>query len=690
MAVFKITHDSSVVVSGFLEFAFGAVTDDTPQADSLTVDAGAFLASQGVAGIGAFLAPTLGWKVTVNGSIFSLQYYGLYLQFGNTAVSTITVGAEGSIGGVDGIYLASAAIVKNSGEVTGSNYGIYIIDPGTRTIANSGQLSGGVFAIYDEAGLSTDKVTNKGTIVGDLSLGGGNDSLTNSGLIQDQIFLGAGNDVLTNTGFIGRTVETGDDNDTITNSGLMNNVDLGAGNDKVTNSGRIVTLDLGEGVNTVTNSKEINFVRGVGGDDTLINKGKVNASVRLDAGNNTITNSGSIGDDVETLSGNDVLVNSGIIVDRVFLGGGNNKITNSGTIGGDIAVGSGDDVVTNSGSVGSITLGDGNNTLTNTGDAFSIASGSGNDTIVNKGIVTLITTGAGNDVVTNTAVAIIETGEGDDSVIGGAKVETVVDSGGSDTYRLGAGNDVYDATSFVADGADLVDGGAGVDEYYAFFSTNAIVVNLDTIQHGVQEVDPFNGTTYAASTATGSNIALGNKDTVLGFENVTGGNGGDLIFGNSSANLLNGFVGNDDLLGYAGNDRLIGNSGDDRLYGGAGKDTLEGGPGADGFFYTAKTDSGTGRATRDTIVGFDDGQDYIALFAIDANAKTLGDDAFNFIGVNVKFGGNAGELRAYFSADGMMVEGDVNGDKKADFSIFIQDPTHTLNATTFTAADFIL
>jgi hypothetical protein len=44
-------------------------------------------------------------------------------------------------------------------------------------------------------------------------------------------------------------------------------------------------------------------------------------------------------------------------------------------------------------------------------------------------------------------------------------------------------------------------------------------------------------------------------------------------------------------------------------------------------------------------------------------------------------------LHAFWTAIGQIVEGDVNGDKKPDFSIAIQDPTH---AITLTSASFVL
>ena len=39
---------------------------------------------------------------------------------------------------------------------------------------------------------------------------------------------------------------------------------------------------------------------------------------------------------------------------------------------------------------------------------------------------------------------------------------------------------------------------------------------------------------------------------------------------------------------------------------------------------------------------------------------------------------NAGELRAYWTASGQVIEGDVNGDGVADFSIKITDSDHLI------------
>jgi hypothetical protein len=621
MANFKITNDNSIAVSGFLEFGFA---DDTPQGDNLTVDAGAFLISQGVAGIGAFLASTLAWKVTVNGTITSVDHAGIYLDANNAAVSTITIGADGVVGGRYGIYVGSGATIKNSGLVSGTEVGIRIVDPGTRTITNSDTISAPI-AIQDEYGLSTDKVTNTGALLGHIDLSGGNDSLTSSGRIEGDVTLGTGNNSFVNTGSVFGSVHSGSGDDTFRNSGRFFDIAL--------------TINLGDGADFLENTGTIQGAGGIftgGGNDTVVNKGTLDIPLDLGQGNNSFNNSGTALRNLTAGVGNDTLINSKAL-GMVDLGGGSNTVVNSGSMTG-LAVGPGDDIVTNTGTIG--------------GSIFLFH---------------------GNDIYN-----------------GGNQAEHVLDGEGADTYRLGGGDDFYFASTGVVDGIDFVDGGAGSDVYNTNGITGDVVINLDTIAHDLSDVG-LSSPLYAASTATGAGVAGAAKDTVLGFENVDAFTNGDgIIFGSAVANRIVGGSGHDSILGFAGNDTLDGGIGNDRLHGGPGRDTLTGGSGIDGFFFTATNQSGPGGATRDTIADFTDGEDYIALSAIDANTKLAGDDSFNFIGVNVKFGGVAGELRAYFSGTGLMVEGDVNGDKKADFSILLQDPTHALNATTFTAADFIL
>jgi len=73
----------------------------------------------------------------------------------------------------------------------------------------------------------------------------------------------------------------------------------------------------------------------------------------------------------------------------------------------------------------------------------------------------------------------------------------------------------------------------------------------------------------------------------------------------------------------------------------------------------------------------------IDLSAIDAVAGTAFNDPFAFIGRD-KWHHVAGELRYVWTADQTIVEADVNGDAKVDFSIA------PVGHHTLTAADFVL
>ena len=106
----------------------------------------------------------------------------------------------------------------------------------------------------------------------------------------------------------------------------------------------------------------------------------------------------------------------------------------------------------------------------------------------------------------------------------------------------GTGNDVFilDPDHELPDGT-LIDGGFGSDtlDYSKYITT--VNVNL------------------ALGTATG-------KFTYVGFENVIGGSGNDILVGDDNDNELTGGTGDDRLTGGGGNDRLMGGDGNDIYY----------------------------------------------------------------------------------------------------------------------------
>jgi Ca2+-binding RTX toxin-like protein len=237
----------------------------------------------------------------------------------------------------------------------------------------------------------------------------------------------------------------------------------------------------------------------------------------------------------------------------------------------------------------------------------------------------------GHHIKNGTVVGVIDLGPGDDHFTGGAKSETVIDAAGSDTYKLGGGDDTFiPVNTGSGTGTDIVNGGKGIDTYDASAGSSQII-NLNT--HSTVGLDV-------------------GGDTIIGFENVIGGNGGDILTGSDVANRLTGGTSTDIFTGLGG------------------RDILTGGAGADIFVFVALTDSGAGASQRDLITDFTQGIDQIDLSQIDAKKGGVDDD-FTLIGVQ-NFHGVKGELRESFSGGNTIVSGDVNGDGHADFSLALK------------------
>ena len=163
-------------------------------------------------------------------------------------------------------------------------------------------------------------------------------------------------------------------------------------------------------------------------------------------------------------------------------------------------------------------------------------------------------------------------GPGDDRLDGGAGSDRLDGGGGRDTLLGGAGLDVLTdgdrdgAAGEASPDADVLDGGAGVDEVSYAQRRAPVAVSL---------ADP------------GRDGAAGEGDALSGFEDVSGGAGGDLLIGDDGVNVLRGRSGADLLAGRGGRapggfgDRLDGGEGRDRLSGGDGPDDLSGGGGRD-------------------------------------------------------------------------------------------------------------
>jgi Ca2+-binding RTX toxin-like protein len=128
------------------------------------------------------------------------------------------------------------------------------------------------------------------------------------------------------------------------------------------------------------------------------------------------------------------------------------------------------------------------------------------------------------------------------------------------------------------------------------------------------------------------------------------------------------------FTGTRGDNRLVGGDGRDALVGGVGADLLRGKGGADRFVVEKARDSTPGASGRDTILDFA-GNDRIDLSDLPGRLRFLGDDRFD---------GDPKALRAVARKDSTLVQADLDGDRRADLAILLDD------GVTLHRDDFIL
>jgi Ca2+-binding RTX toxin-like protein len=282
-----------------------------------------------------------------------------------------------------------------------------------------------------------------------------------------------------------------------------------------------------------------------------------------------------------------------------------------------------------------------------------------NDTISGLGGNDRLFGRAGNDTMFGGPGNDLLFGEGgNDKLFGDAGNDRLFGGAGFDQLFGGAGNDTLDGGI----GADLLRGGTGNDTYVV---NHAAENYAEAAGAGIDRVLSSVSHTLRANT---ENMTLTGALAINGIGNALS----NVITGNNARNTLSGLNGNDLLSGLNGNDTLSGGNGADVLVGGLGRDAMDGGAGSDRYVFTRLADSTVG-ANHDVISYVRADHDRIDLRAIDANSTVAGNQAFTFVGL-VNFNGVAGELRYdTTSLPGQtLIEGDVNGDAKADFQIGVR------------------
>ena len=248
--------------------------------------------------------------------------------------------------------------------------------------------------------------------------------------------------------------------------------------------------------------------------------------------------------------------------------------------------------------LGTLELGDGDDTLELVRLGANVIAGPGNDEVSGNGS---IDSGPGADVmrgrwfgdysdrtapvrVTGDGVANDgEAGEGDNFIgevsggAGGSGDDELRASAPNAGMRGNGGNDVLVGTA----GRDTMDGGPGDDSLDGLDGDDALRGDEGAdVLRGSGGVDTLTYTTGAPVTVvldeTGGDGAVGEGDDVRGdVENVSTGDGDDVLIGSAAANSLIGGRGADRIEGGAGDDHLGGRAGANRLVGGSGADVID-------------------------------------------------------------------------------------------------------------------
>jgi Ca2+-binding RTX toxin-like protein len=298
--------------------------------------------------------------------------------------------------------------------------------------------------------------------------------------------------------------------------------------------------------------------------------------------------------------------------------------------------------------------------------------------------------GAGADSIGGFAGQDVLFGDaGNDTIFGGTGDDVLWGGNDVDELHGEAGNDYF----YVSLGNDDIDGGDGVDtlDFLLFnpLATGAVTVSLAqgfAKFENLADVHVFSSIEIVA-TGNSNDLLVGDRfNNALagngGIDSIHGGGGDDILLGGDDNDLVFGDDGHDDLRGGGGGDRLYGGRGNDLLEGGSGGDLLVGGVNKDTmrgnltsgdpvsndtFDFNDKNDSKVG-GRHDVILDFNGAEgDKIDLKNIDANTNHAGNDKFAFFIGGQHFHHRPAELRY----KGGLLQGDVDGDGKADFEIYL-------------------
>ncbi|MCB2110302.1 Hint domain-containing protein [Albidovulum sp.] len=332
----------------------------------------------------------------------------------------------------------------------------------------------------EPAANGSDRVDNNDAVLPGTS---GNDDYIRAGAGNDTVLAGAGNDTIDGgTGADSMNGGAGDDtfllsgtfgNDTIiggeageTQGDLVDSTAITANETLTFTANEAGTLASGS--STATFSQIERFALGSGND--TVNASATTAGVNVDAGGGNDSMLGGSGNDTLAGGAGNDTIDGGAGADVLTGGAGDDRFVLANGFGNDTITGgeTGEtqgDTLDASGVTTSGTLtysGAEAGTLTTSGSTASFSQieavklGSGNDTVnaTAAGSGVNVDTGAGNDLILGSS--------GNDTIAGGSGMDTITGGAGNDVINLGAGDGVAD-TLIMTDGsgADTVSGFLG-------------------------------------------------------------------------------------------------------------------------------------------------------------------------------------------------------------------------------------
>jgi len=474
---------------------------------------------------------------------------------------------------------------------------------------------------------------------------------------------------------------------TLTGNTLSNHITGGDGNDVLVGNTGDDQLVGGLGNDTLNGGRGIDVMTGGDGDDTYIIEDTTETIVEA-GGGGTDTVKGALSIVLAANLENLVLLGASTIdgtgnsENNVITG---NKVANTlnGLDGADTLNGDAGNDALNGGD-GADTLNGGRDNdiyyVDDAGDTVNEDAGQGTDTVYasttftlsDADVENLILSGVAADGTGNASANTISGNASDNTLSGLGGADTLSGGDGADTLNGGDGNDSLNGGL----GADTLNGGANNDTLAGDDGVDALLGGAGNDTYIITASDDASDTiTENALEGTDSVQAAITWTLATNVENLTLTGAGDIDgTGNASGNVITGNGGANTLGGLAGEDVISGAGGDDSINGGQGNDSMTGGAGYDTFVILGESVLGSEiGAVRDADRILDlsfAGGDRIDLSAIDADANTVGNQNFDFVGA---FTGAAGEATlTYFGAgDFTQLRLDVDGDGVFDYQMNI-------------------